>query len=196
MPDFILYAQHGWADNNRGIAKLAQSLATPHTLVITPNLGWVNTWFKMAPLIQKVETIAIATHQKYPHTPLRIIGHSMGGLIWLDILSRYPQWDVHSLVLIGAPVSGSRLAQILDPLNILVGGDLAKNRVKLAEAIAQKIKTLSIAGDINGKTDGTVSIASTKFNHSQSIVLKGISHPRLKNHPFVRQTISEFWANL
>jgi len=198
MPDFLLYAQHGWADNNRGITKLAQTLTTPETLIIAPNLGWLNTWIKMEPLIKKVETIAIANFKQYPHTPVRIIGHSMGALIWLEILNRHPQWwqSVHSFVLVGAPVGGSELGKMLDPLKIAVGSDLGVNRTKMAEAIALKIKTLSIAGDINGRSDGTVTIASTKFRYSNFKLIKGVNHPRLKNHVLVAKAIRDFWAEL
>jgi len=198
MPDFILYAQHGWADNNLGIAKLAQSLATSQTLVVTPNLGWLKTWLKMQPLIKKVETVAIANFKQYPDTPIRIIGHSMGGLIWLEILNRYPQWwqNVHSFVLVGAPVGGSNLGKMLDPFRIAVGGDLGISRTKIAEAIAAQVKTLNIAGDINGRDDGTVTIASTKFNYCKFEIIKGVNHTRLKNHPLVEAAIREFWASL
>ncbi|AFY72440.1 putative hydrolase or acyltransferase of alpha/beta superfamily [Synechococcus sp. PCC 7502] len=198
MPDFLLYAQHGWADHNYKISCLGQTLATPDALVVAPNLGWWNTWWKIAPLIQTVETIAIANFEQYPHTPIRIVGHSMGGLIWLEILNRYPQWwkNVHSLVLVGSPVGGSKLAKILDPLAIAIGADLAINRMAIAEKIAFHIKTLSIAGDINGISDGTVTIASTQFSHGKFKVLKGINHPRLKNHSLVARAILDFWAEL
>lgn len=199
MPDFILYAQHGWADNSEGIARLAQDLkSTPQTLIITPNLGWINTWLKMQPLIKKVEAIAVSNFKQYPDTPIRIIGHSMGALIWIEILNRYPQWwqNIHSFVLVGAPVGGSNLGKMLDPFNIAVGGDLGKSRIKMAEAIALNVKTLSIAGDINGTTDGTVTIASTKFGNCRSKIIKGINHPRLRNHPLVATAIREFWAEI
>ncbi len=198
IPDFILYAQHGWADNHFGISRLAQSLGTRQTLIVTPNLGWLNTWLKMEPLIKKVETIAIANFNQYPHTPVRIVGHSMGGLLWLEILNRHPQWwqNVHSLVLVGSPVGGSNLAMTIDPFSLAMGGDLAVNRIKIAEAIAIKISTLSIAGDINGNSDGTVTISSTKFGYVTSKILKDINHPRLKNHPLVAKAIRDFWAEL
>jgi pimeloyl-ACP methyl ester carboxylesterase len=198
MPDFILYAQHGWADNNLGIAKLAQSLSTPQTFIISPNLGWVDTWLKMPPLIKKVEAYAIANFNQYPQIPVKIIGHSMGALIWLEILNQHPQWwhNIHSFVLIGAPVRGADLGKILDPFNIAVGGDLGRSRIKMAEEIALKIKTISIAGDINGRGDGTISIASTKFKYCQFEIIKGVNHPQLRSHPLVRVAIQEFWASL
>ena len=88
-PDFILYAQHGWADSSREITALAQSLASPQTKVVTPNLGFVKTWLRIEPLIDHVEQVAIDMLATYPETPIRIIGHSMGGLIWLEVLNRH-----------------------------------------------------------------------------------------------------------
>ena len=37
-PDFILYAQHGWADNHQAIAALAESVAAEKTEIIAPEL--------------------------------------------------------------------------------------------------------------------------------------------------------------
>lgn len=198
-PDFILYAQHGWADNNQAIASLAQALATPKTQIITPDLGWLRTWFRIEPLIKQVERIAIDTIAKYPQTPIRIIGHSMGGLIWLEVLSRHPEWwsKIDSLVLIASPVGGADLARILDPLGIGIGiaGDLGINRRQIAQLIAQVIPTLVIAGDTNWGSDGTITVETTKLNRAKFICLPYLSHVTLKNHPNVVKIIRNFWTN-
>ncbi|MEL6900096.1 MAG: alpha/beta hydrolase, partial [Cyanobacteria bacterium J06606_4] len=109
QPDYILYAQHGWADINQGIGTLAKQIASPEARVIVPNLGFINTWIRIAPLIDRVEAIALQTHSEHPEAPLRIVGHSMGGLIWLEVLSRHPEWwpQVESLVLVASPVGGA-----------------------------------------------------------------------------------------
>ena len=91
QPSYILYAQHGWADINTGISKLAAQIACPEAKVIVPNLGFVNTWIRIAPLVDRVEAIAHQTQAQYPDTPIRIVGHSMGGLIWLEVLARNPR---------------------------------------------------------------------------------------------------------
>lgn len=77
--DFILCAQHGWADNHRAIADLVKRLVTPETIAIAPSLGYFKTWLRIEPLIETVEKYAIVTINKYPNTPMRIIGHSMRG---------------------------------------------------------------------------------------------------------------------
>ncbi len=198
-PDFILFAQHGWADNSKAIATLARNLATPNTLTITPDLGWVKTWIRIEPLIQYVEQIATETIATYPETPIKIIGHSMGGLIWIEILSRHPDWwsKVHSLVLVASPVGGAHLARMLDPLGMGIGmaRDLGLDRREMAELIAEVIPTLIIAGDVDQGSDGTITVGSTLFSHAAFVSLSGLSHPVLKNHPDVVKTIQNFWDN-
>lgn len=197
-PNFILFAQHGWADGHHEIATLARTLATPNTHIITPNLGWLRTWLRIEPLIQRVEQVAIETIANYPKTPIRIIGHSMGGLIWLEVLSRHPEWwlQVHSLVLVASPVGGADLARLIDPIEIGIGiaRDLGKNRRPIAELIAEVIPTLVIAGDIDNGSDGTITVETTKFSHAKFVCLPGLSHAVLKNHPRVAEIIRDFWV--
>ena len=78
-PDFILFAQHGWADTNQEISRLATTLANEQTMIISPNLGWLKTWLSIEPLIEKVSEKAEEISRKYPETPGRIMGHSLGG---------------------------------------------------------------------------------------------------------------------
>lgn len=68
-PDFILFAQHGWADNNQHMAALAQSLATESTLIVAPSLNYAMTWLRIVPLIQEVEQAALAAITRWPEAP-------------------------------------------------------------------------------------------------------------------------------
>jgi pimeloyl-ACP methyl ester carboxylesterase len=198
-PDFILFAQHGWADTNHAIAQLAQTLATPNTLVISPDLGYFQTWLWIEPLVRQVERIAIETVKRYPNIPIRIIGHSMGGLIWLEVLDRQPQLreKIESFVLIGSPIGGADLARFIDPLGIGIGiaRDLGINRRTIAQRLAREIPTLIIAGDIDNGSDGTITIESTRFEGAKFVLLPGISHAALKNHFAAIEIIQDFWAN-
>ena len=130
------------------------------------------------------------------HKPT-IIGHSMGGLIWLEILDRHREWwgKVHSLVLVGSPVGGSDLGRLFDPLRLfpLIARDLGTNRRPIAEAIAAQIPTLSIVGDLGNHSDGTVPIGSSQFDHASFVWLDNINHPTLKNHPRVAYAVRHFW---
>ncbi len=198
QPDFILFAQHGWADTNQYMAALAQDLGTEATQIVTPCLNYAMTWLRMAPLIDDVEQQAAAALERSPDTPLRIIGHSMGGLIWLEVLDRQPDWwpRVHSLTLVASPVGGADLGRIIDPLKVGLGiaADLGLDRRPLASRIAQSITTLSLAGDIDGGSDGTITIESAKVPNAQFLTMEGLDHAAMRHHPWVTETIRQFWA--
>lgn len=196
-PDFILFVQHGWADDNRAMLALAQDLATDQTYIVAPSLSYLMTWLRIDPLVEVVEELATQTFEQYPDCPSRVIGHSMGGLIWLEALNRHPDWweRIQSLVLLASPVGGADLGRIFDPLNMGVGiaADLGKNRRPIAEPIAAAINTLVVAGDVDGGSDGTIPVESTKLDWAQFICLPGLNHPELRHHPAVVEQIHAFW---
>jgi len=198
-PEYLLFAQHGWADTGNDIGKLAQDAADSKTLIIAPSLGWLQTFIRIKPLIKKLEKIASETIKDYPHTPIKIVGHSMGGLIWLEVLNRNPQWwhQVHSLILLGSPVGGSNAARLIDPLGIGIGTakDLGQNRRHIAEKIAQHIPTLSVASDIGWGTDGLVTLENTKFNYAHLQLVSNIPHSAMKYHPEMIPVMQNFWTN-
>ncbi|MBM0742568.1 lysophospholipase [Phormidium sp. CLA17] len=196
-PEFVLYAQHGWADDCRAMRSLAQTLATSEALIVAPSLGFIKTWLRIEPLIQAVEQLVINTTLQSPDLPMRIVGHSLGGLIWLEILDRHPEWwsRVESIVLVGSPVGGADLARALDPMKLGLGiaRDLGANRRPLAEAIAAQIPMLVIAGDVDDGSDGTVPIAATKVFGAEFVSITRVTHSALKNHPAVAAAIRQFW---
>jgi pimeloyl-ACP methyl ester carboxylesterase len=197
-PEFLLFVQHGWADDNRAMLSLARHLVTDTIPIIAPNLGYIETWIRIAPLIQLVEAIAQQQLSRYSDVPVRIVGHSMGGLIWLEVLSRHPEWwsRVHSLVLVASPVGGADLGRLIDPLSLGIGiaSDLGRNRTAQAEAIAAAVPTLMIAGDSDGGSDGIVPVVCTRFSNAQFVCLAGISHAAMRTHAQVIATIHSFWA--
>ena len=199
QPEYILYAQHGWADIDRGIGSLAQQVASPNARAIVPNLGFINTWIRIEPLIERVEEIATQTQREHPNTPMRIIGHSMGGLIWLEVLDRHPEWwpQVESLVLVGSPVGGADLSRMVDPMGwgIGIARDLGKNRRAMAERIAAQVPTLIIAADYSQGSDGVVPIECMKFNRASYVEVGSIRHDRMKRHPVVADVIQQFWQH-
>src|SRR5689334_19879682 len=116
-PTRLLFSQHGWADTNRRMLPFGRAVAGDDTLVVAPNLGYVRTWQRMGPMIDHVEREAAALLSAYPSTTVQVVGHSMGGLIWLEVLGRHPDWlpRLTAVVLIAAPVHGTRLGRHLDP---------------------------------------------------------------------------------
>ena len=197
-PEFILFAQHGWADTSNNIGRLVKAAANPQTIIIAPSLGLINTFIRIEPLVKQLEKIASEAIERYP-VPIKIVGHSMGGLIWLEVLHRNPQWwhRVHSFILLGSPVGGSNIARLIDPLGIGIGtaGDLGKNRRSMAEQIAREIPTLSVASDNGMGTDGLVTVENTKFDHANWLLISGIPHSAMRYHPDMIPILQNFWAN-
>lgn len=194
-PQFFLFAQHGWADTHHAIRSLAEQVAPPDW-VIAPDLGWLRTWWRIAPLIATVEAQAQAIAHHYPGIPWRIVGHSMGGLIWLEILAQHPEWwpRVHSFILVASPVGGALWGRWLSPFDIglSIARDLGVNRRELASRLAEHLPMLSIAGDLGHGHDGTVRVTTTQFPGARSLTLPH-SHPALKKHPALIPVIQEFW---
>ncbi|MEO0867501.1 MAG: alpha/beta hydrolase-fold protein [Cyanobacteria bacterium J06642_11] len=195
---YVLFVQHGWHDTNRRVYQLGCALADDPQAVIAPNLGLVKTWWRIEPLIRQVEQIAIAAQARYPDRPWRIIGHSMGGLIWLELLQRHPEWwpQVASVSLVSSPVGGADLGRIFDPFRwgIGIARDLGTDRRSMAEHLAQHLPMQTIASDYDGGSDGTVPIQCSQFRHAHYTQLRGIRHDNTKDHPKVTQAIQHFWA--
>ena len=194
----IIFSQHGMMDGNKDMKALACKVTPPQSLVIAPELGYLATFFDIHPLINQVERNAKQTLQQYPDLPARIIATSLGGVIWVEVLSRYPEWwsRFESLVLLGSPIGGADRARIVDPFGwgIGIAKDLGKNRRELAEQIAARIPTLVIAGSTDGGGDGTVTLESTKLKHAYFVCLQNVSHVALKTDRAVIRAIREFWS--
>ena len=198
QPKIILFSQHGMTANNQAMGTLAHSLALPHFYVVAPVLGYVNTLFQIEPLIQVVEQSADQALKQYSDIPARIIATSLGGVIWVEVLSRHPEWwhRIQSLVLLGCPIGGADLARIVDPFGWGVGiaKHLGKNRRCLAEKITAVIPTMVVAGNTTGGGDGTVKIESTKLKYAHFVCLDGVTHRQIQRHPAVVKVIQEFWS--
>ena len=195
----LLFAQHGWADTGNNIGRLARAAAEPQTKVIVPSLGLIKTFVRLQPLVAKLEQIAAAEMALYPNAGIKILGHSMGGLMWLEVLERNPQWwdKIHSFVLLGSPVGGSNIARIIDPLGIGIGtaADLGKNRRSMAEKIARSIPTLSVASDTGNGTDGLVTVENTKFDYANWQLVSGIPHSTMRYHAEMIPIMQSFWRS-
>lgn len=198
-PEYLLFAQHGWADTGNTIGSLLRTAVSNQTKVIAPSLGLLKTFIRLQPLVEHLEQIAIEEINNHPDLPLKIVGHSMGGLMWLEVLERNPQWwqQVHSLILLGSPIGGSNIARIIDPWGMGIGTarDLGHNRRSLAAKIAQKIPTLSVASDIGMGTDGLVTVENTKFDYANWQLTLGIPHSAMRYHPRMVSIMQNFWAN-
>jgi pimeloyl-ACP methyl ester carboxylesterase len=193
--DTLIFAQHGWADDNRAMRRLGTALAHPGTRVIAPNLGYVRTWLRIEPLIGIAERAAQEALAEHPEARIRVVGHSMGGLIWIELLSRHPEWlaQTDRLALIGCPVGGAELAAILDPLGLTIGRDLRVDRRTQAEAVAAVVPTISIVGGLLGNHDGTVSHQSARLLNARFVQAPSASHASSRHSPWVTRLVRGFF---
>jgi hypothetical protein len=191
----LLFAQHGWADTNQAMQRFGETVATPGSLVIAPNLGYIRSWLRIEPLIEIAEHQAVQALAEYPDARIRVVGHSMGGLIWIELLTRHPEWlgRVDRLALIGCPVGGAELAGILDPLGLTIGRDLRVDRRAKAEAIAAAVPTLTIVGDLFGPHDGTVSHGSARLENARFVLTPSASHAALRHSLVVTRLVRAFF---
>lgn len=51
-----------------------------------------------------------------PSIPINLVGHSLGGLVIRDFISRYPQWKIARCVTLGTPHIGSVTAEYIKKL--------------------------------------------------------------------------------
>lgn len=196
-PPVILFVQHGWADRAASLRPLARALTTPTTRVVNPNLGYLRTWLRMDTLVDRVEAEATEAIAAAPSARIRVVGHSMGGLIWLEVLERHPEWwtRVDGVVLLGSPIGGVRLAHLADPFNLAIGRDLKVNRRPVASRLAQRMRLLSIAGKSDAAGDGVVRVADAQAPGVPTMVLPGVDHRGLRSHRLVLRLAREFFRN-
>ena len=191
----LLFAQHGWADTNQAMQRFGETVAEPGSLVIAPNLGYIRSWLRIEPLIEITERAATRALAEHPEARVRVVGHSMGGLIWIELLTRHPEWisRIDRLALVGCPVGGAELAGLLDPLGLTVARDLRVDRRAKAEAIAAIVPTITIVGDLFGPHDGTVSHESARLTNARFVLTPSASHAALRYSPLVSRLVRAFF---
>ena len=180
-PDGILFAQHGWADTNRKLLAFGHAVAPPRHLVVAPSLGYLRSWRSLEPLVDRVEGAAEAALAGMDGLPIRVVGHSMGGLIWLAVLDRRPEWRERTaaLVLIASPVGGAELGAAFASVSFTIARDLSVDRRSAAERVTEAIPTLAVAGDLAMGADGTISVASARLPGARLVCLPRASHAGL-----------------
>ena len=145
------------------------SISQPKTILLH---GLHQTTWVMRPLAKRLQQAGFDTHcQRYyslkdsinihsqalnnwlsqhhhPRDPINLVGHSLGGLVIRDFLSRYPQWQVHRCVTLGTPHIGSVSADYVKRLfSPLVGQAYAGALNGDTPALADEICLGVIAGN-------------------------------------------------
>lgn len=124
---------------------------------------------------------------------IALVGHSLGGLIVLDMLARHPDARIRRVVLMGVPCAGSHCADTLlrvPLLSAIVGRSLADAARQGSWAVPAGVEVGVLAGrrgvglgrlvpGLPRPNDGTVSVAETRLPGSRDAITLAVSHTEM-----------------
>jgi pimeloyl-ACP methyl ester carboxylesterase len=195
---------HGFFRTERDMFPMRSFLREKQLNAITISLP---TTFK--PIEQCTQLLIERLHRlSLLHKKIHLVGHSMGGLVLLNLLSRAALPNYGRCVLIGTPVNGSELADIaydLSPrLTCLIKG-LASLRKKEVAGIDKDIVAKYALGVIAGArsnrlarlffgkdNDGRVSVESTKFKGMRDFIELPYGHTRIHHERLTSELVINF----
>jgi pimeloyl-ACP methyl ester carboxylesterase len=126
--------------------------------------------------------------------PVHLVGHSLGGLVMLRLLTEDPDLPVGRVVLLGSPVNGSRSARAFARLpgaSFLFGAfaaeellaDLERPRAHRAEigviAGSHSLGFGRLLGNLPVPNDGTVAVVETELEGATDHRVLPVSHTGL-----------------
>jgi pimeloyl-ACP methyl ester carboxylesterase len=139
-------------------------------------------------------------------TRVHFIGHSLGGLVVLDMLAQERALPVGRVVLLGTPASGSQaVVQLLGTRagRALVGKALPEWRPEIAGQVAGRVEVGSIAGTLrmgigslvvhlSAPNDGVVAVEETRLPGIADHIVMRTSHSGMAVSPHVARQICHF----
>jgi pimeloyl-ACP methyl ester carboxylesterase len=136
---------------------------------------------------------------------LHLVGHSMGGLVILNLLNRYHDLPPGRVVLMGTPVKGSRVVRRLEKLpghKLLFGKarDILLQGYRHAPSeretgMIRGTRALGL-GQVTGRAgepgDGTVAVSETELEGLSDSVELGVSHTGMLVSSEVAEHVGRF----
>jgi len=139
---------------------------------------------------------------------LHLVGHSMGGLVILNLLSRFDDLPRGRVVLMGTPVKGSGVVKRLGKLpgQKLLFGKARDNLMQGFEQIPSEHETGMIrgtramglgriAGKQNETNDGSVSLSETQLDGLKDSIDLSVSHSEMLISAEVVEQVEQFLVN-
>lgn len=138
--------------------------------------------------------------------PVHLLGHSLGGLVVLRLLTLAPDLPVARVILLGAPVRGSRVACHLGrfaPLRRMLGLSVADWLRAPATTAPPGIEVGLIAGtrslgiarllrDVAVPNDGVVAVAETRLDGAPEPLALHVGHSELLLSARVARQVTSF----
>jgi pimeloyl-ACP methyl ester carboxylesterase len=124
---------------------------------------------------------------------VHFVGHSLGGLVALELLARDPSIPVGRVVLLGSPCTSSLAAEQLvrsRPGRAVLGRGLPQWRAERGVEVARRVETAGIAGTLRfgvaslvvtlpKPNDGAVTVAETKLPGLRDHLVLPVTHSGL-----------------
>lgn len=156
----------------------------------------------------------IHAHKSYTDDkPLNFVAHSMGGLITRYYIMRFSPKNLHKVVMLGTPNTGSEVADYLDghdifskPFNKLFGPaakqlktdyDHKENEITYPLGIIAGCKSINPLAflALNGEHDGIVPVERTKIDGMTDHIVMPSSHSLMMFNPKIMDQIDYFLKN-
>ena len=131
----------------------------------------------------------------HPHAaaPVHFVGHSLGGLVILNMLARYRAFPAGRVVLLGSPCNDCESARQLGARrggNLLLGRALRDWSLAQGEAVARQVPVGIVAGtrrigmgrflvSLAGPNDGVVLVSETAQRGAADRLVLAVSHSGL-----------------
>ena len=123
---------------------------------------------------------------------LHLVGHSMGGLVILNLLNRYDDLPPGRVVLMGSPVKGSKVVKRLEKLpghkllfgkvreHLLQGYDHAPELRETGMIRGTRALGLGqVTGRVGEPSDGTVAVSETDLEGAKDSVELSVTHTEM-----------------
>jgi pimeloyl-ACP methyl ester carboxylesterase len=142
---------------------------------------------------------------KIPGETIDLVGHSLGGLVILNMLAQTPDPRIRRVVLMGSPCGGSHCASVLlrKPwLSSIVGRSIRDSLMQNHWQTPAAVEIGVLAGNrsvglgriipgLPSPNDGTVSVEETRLSGSRDRIVVPVSHSEmLISKPCSRQIAS------
>lgn len=142
----------------------------------------------------------------YPARPVHFVGHSLGGLVVLNLLASAPRLSVGRVVLLGSPCNGSSAAEQLSrtrPGQLLVGRALPQWRPEDGRAVASRTQVGAVAGTqrlgigsllvrLAAPNDGVVTVDETRMPGLTDHIVLPVTHSGMIASKRVAQQVCGF----
>jgi pimeloyl-ACP methyl ester carboxylesterase len=141
--------------------------------------------------------------------PVHFVGHSLGGLVVLELLARAPELPAGRVVLLGSPSTSSLAAEQLARSRagrVLAGRALPQWRPEHGMAVSKRVETGAIAGTarfgvaslvvtLPRPNDGAVTVAETQLPGLQDHLVLHVTHSGLLVSARVAREVCAFLAH-